>query len=532
MRATDVDVLVVGSGFGAAAPALRLARAGHSVLMVEKGPSLDAPRDFRQTQDPKYLLRYLHGLPGDNFHLTYAEALGGGSGFYEMISVRAPSVVFEQRGPDGRRLWPAGLDRRALDPWFDLAERMLHVRQIPIEYVPKTGLVFSLLMKRLGYSCDRVGHAVRGCLQSGFCVSGCIYGAKQSLHMNYLPQAVEAGARILTDLEAVRVRPLRDPGAAPRRGPLVGVPLRYEVVCRERGAGRERIFRARLVVLGGGSLGSAALLLASRRELPELSPAVGRRLVFDGGVQAMGLLPDGIPDCDMFTGRSHPGMISYEFLESHGITVTAAKPFPIEAVPAARFRFRGEPEDAWWGRSQVELMKLFRCRMMILCAFGMPPGTARLELDDGRPRVRLELTPQLRRYHERTRQVLESILVRNGCRLVDLEFVNREGRPFGDIRFSTAHQLGTCSMADRPTRGVADASGEVFGYPGLYVSDGSALPGPIPVSPSLTILANAERIAAGIVERYSAAASPISRQRPGVTMSRPITSPTIAAVNP
>jgi cholesterol oxidase len=46
--------------------------------------------------------------------------------------------------------------------------------------------------------------------------------------------------------------------------------------------------------------------------------------------------------------------------------------------------------------------------------------------------------------------------------------------------------------------------GEVFGHPGLYVTDGAAIPGSLAVNPSLTILANAERIAAGIVERHRA----------------------------
>ena len=63
MTYIDTDVLIIGSGFGAAAPALRLAHAGFRVVMVEKGPHIDPLRDFRQTQDPKYLLRYLKERP-------------------------------------------------------------------------------------------------------------------------------------------------------------------------------------------------------------------------------------------------------------------------------------------------------------------------------------------------------------------------------------------------------------------------------------------------------------------------------------
>jgi hypothetical protein len=47
-----------------------------------------------------------------------------------MVSLRAPTRAFEQRDADGRRLWPASLDRRALDPWYDRAERELQVEQI------------------------------------------------------------------------------------------------------------------------------------------------------------------------------------------------------------------------------------------------------------------------------------------------------------------------------------------------------------------------------------------------------------------
>jgi len=57
-------------------------------------------------------------------------------------------------------------------------------------------------------------------------------------------------------------------------------------------------------------------------------------------------------------------------------------------------------------------------------------------------------------------------------------------------------------MADSKEQGVVDASGEVFGYPGLYVSDGAAIPSSLAVNTSLTILANAERIAAGLIDRY------------------------------
>ena len=90
---------------------------------------------------------------------------------------------------------------------------------------------------------------------------------------------------------------------------------------------------------------------------------------------------------------------------------------------------------------------------------------------------------------------MRSILVRNGCRLVDAEFRDGDGRPTDRPFYSTAHQTGSCRMADAPENGVVDRDGRVFGYPGLYVTDGAAIPSSLAVNTSLTILANAERIA-------------------------------------
>lgn len=504
MRTVKTDVLVIGSGFGAAAPALRLAQAGLQVTMIEKGPAVQTA-DFRQTQDPKYLMRYLKGMSGDNLSLTYAEALGGGSGFYEMVSLRAPSQAFEQLDRRGRPLWPTTVSRRALDPYYDIAERMLRVEQIGVADVPKSGLVFSLLMKNLGYSCDRARYAVRNCLGSGFCVTGCIYGAKQSLHVNYLPQALDAGATIDCDLQALSIRPLvevRPTAETPRFGDL---PYRYQVLCRRRGGEQEMVcFVARLVVLGGGTVGTAKLLLASRPYLDRLSDQVGRNIAFNGSVKAAGLVPEGFPEGDMFAGRSHPGMISYEFLASRGITISAAKPLPLQAIVAARLRLDGDGrEPSHWGAPHVELMQQYRRRMIILVSFGLTPPGGVIRLEAGQqPRLRLALDDRLRHHYHETKGLLQDILRRNGCRLVETEFVNRSGAPHADLHFATAHQVGSCRMADYKSHGVVDAAGEVFEYPGLYISDGAAIPSSLAVNTSLTILANAERVAAGLLERY------------------------------
>ncbi len=504
MRTDWTDALIIGSGFGAAAPALRLAQAGVRVMMLEKGRHIDPYKDFRQTQDPRYLLRYLKSLSGENLNLTYAEALGGGSGFYEMVALRAPSAVFEQRDAGGVSLWPAGVDRASLDRYYDIADAMLHVEQIAEHVVPKSGLVFARMMRNLGYSCERARYAVRGCIGSGYCITGCVYGAKQSLLITYLPQAVEAGATIEANVEALSIRPLVQVHETVRAGRLAAVPYRYEVLCRNTRNGSTRRVRTKILLVGAGALGTARLLLASRDRLPFLGSQVGQNLAFNGSVKAAGVLPDGFPEGDMFAGRSHPGMISYEFLDSRRITISASKPLPVQAVAAARLRLEGDPrEPGWWGTAHTELMKLYRHRLVVIYALGMTPPLGRLTSRSGADvGVDLEVTDDLRRYHEETLSLLHDILRRNGCRVVDAEMRRQDGTSYGDPFFSTAHFVGTCRMADSKSHGVVDRHGEAFDYPGLYVTDGASIPSSLAVNTSQTILANAERIAAGIVRRY------------------------------
>lgn len=66
----------------------------------------------------------------------------------------------------------------------------------------------------------------------------------------------------------------------------------------------------------------------------------------------------------------------------------------------------------------------------------------------------------------------------------------------------TAHPLGGCPMGSTSADGVVDSYGEVFGYPGLYVVDGSVMPGPIGPNPSLTIAAISDRAAENIIKQH------------------------------
>ncbi len=505
MNSVETEVLVVGSGFGAAAPALRLASAGFQVLMVEKGPPIKPREDFQQTQDPQYLLRYIKSAHGDNVNFTYAEGLGGGSGFYEMVSLRAPTIAFDQKGREGSRLWPRDLSRSSLDPYYRLAEGMMQVRQIAREEIPRTGLAMSYLLKRLGYSVDRVPYSVVGCRGHGYCVAGCVAGAKVTVHGPYLEPACRAGMKIITNCEARSLRPLGTGNGNPgSRSNVRELPYRYEVRCFDTRNKSSLAIQAKLVVLAAGTVGTPRLLFQSRPWLDHLSPHVGKNISVNGTVKSVGILPEGYPEGDMFTGRSHPGVISYEFLSSRGITISTAKPLPVDAVSYANLVPEGETRTpANWGEPKVELMKLFRRRVMVLYALGLTTPTAELRLSRrGDVVPSFTLDQEFREYYRSTLELLHSIYRRNNARVVNIRIIDGQGVEYPDLHITTAHMTGSCRMADSPQHGVVDAAGEVFQYPGLYIADGAAIPSSLAVNPYLTILANAERVGELLTRRY------------------------------
>ena len=484
MRSLSSDAVVIGSGFGGSVVSRRLQEAGFQVTVVEKGPRIDPSVDFKQTQDPKYLMKYIHGVGNKHMSFTYAEALGGGSGFYEMVSLRAPSSAFDQRDPKtGRRLWPTGIDRESMNTYYALSEEQISATQIEWAEVPRTGQVFGELMRRAGHTVDRVSHAQRGCIGSGYCITGCIYGAKQSMLVTYLPKAEEAGTLVLTDMNVIGIQQSNDPD------------WKFETICKDRNSGVELLLRSRIVVLAGGTIGTAALLQRSSDQLPLLSKHVGKNIASAGMVKAVAFTPDNMPDADMYRGRAHSGLISYDFLESDGITISSGKPLPLFIPLNGHLSIESRLSTSeYWGKDHVDLMKKIRTRGIVLYSIGMMPPSGSIRADGEDITVDHGDLSMLRSYKNRVQGILQDIFERTGCQPLKLREVDDTGVELTDVHFGTTHMTGSCRMADTIEHGVCDANGEVFNYPGLFIADSSALPSSLSVNPSLTILANAERI--------------------------------------
>lgn len=101
-----------------------------------------------------------------------------------------------------------------------------------------------------------------------------------------------------------------------------------------------------------------------------------------------------------------------------------------------------------------------------------------------------------REYYDRVRRVGKAI-----ARSLNADYMDNPSFEFMR-QVLTAHPLGGCPMGFSEKDGVVDTFGEVFGYPGLYIVDGSIMPGPVGPNPSLTIAAVSDRAADHIIDQY------------------------------
>ena len=474
-----VDVVIVGSGFGGSIPALRLTESGRKVLVLEQGERLTT-RDFHQDWSFLAQSRLFVTYTSKDYTVffRYGRGLGGGSLTYAAAMLRAPSEVFDFVDAGGYHVWPAGVDRAALEPHYQTVETMMSVSRASWDDVPKAGGIFGMMLDKMGKTCDRARYPIVDCRQCGFCMCGCPFGKKKHLGTNYIPAAEALGAEFRTGCQVDHVR---KEGSG------------YSVHYRDA-HGNERSVAAGLVLMAAGALETPAVLLRSKEHLADLHPQVGRNLNNNGDVALMFHLPESLPDAYLYMGRNNAGMITYAFWDEHRITIHAGAGPP--ALVAA-LDVVGDDGQAPTVPLGLELKRFMReaypHRVISTLAIGLVDGVGRITVNgDGLLELEMPMTDGLAAYIDRVAGVGRQIAEANGARLL-----RTAGSSF---EHGDAHPLGTCRIGDDDEHAPCTPFGELRGHPGLFCTDGSSIPGGTGVNPANTIAANAERIAAYIVK--------------------------------
>jgi cholesterol oxidase len=497
----DYDVVIVGSGFGGSVSALRLTEKGYRVGVLEAGRRFTPETLPKTSWDLRnFLWAPRLGLRGiqritllKDIVVLSAAGVGGGSLVYANTLYQPPRAFFDDPHWAGITDWAD-----ELAPHYDQASRMLGVTEQPtmtpsdvvIKQVAE-GMGVGATFRRtpVGVFFGEPGKTVAdpyfggagpdrtGCIECGNCMIGCKVGAKNRLDVNYLYLAERAGAVVHPETEVTALRP---EGA------------RWVI---ETGTGR---FTADQVILSAGALGTQRLLHAMRDTgvLPAVSARLGALTRTNSeallGAQASAVPAEpysrGVAITSSFhpDGQTHiepvrygPGSNSMGLLATLLVDGGGRLPRPVkflgQALRHPYVLLRSLSVRRWSERTIIALVMQTIDNSLTV----RRTKRGRLTTAPGHGEPNPTWIPQ---GHEAVRRIAERIGGFPGGTVGDIF----------DIPM-TAHILGGATIGESPQTGVVDPYHRVYGYPGLHVVDGSAVPANLGVNPSLTITAMAER---------------------------------------
>lgn len=493
----ETDVCVIGSGGGGAVAAAEIAAGGRSVVVLEQGPHWTAP-DFTQREEE--MLPRLFEEAGmrqtvDGSVIVLQGRNVGGSTVHNLCyCFRAPEPVL--------RLWQrefglGSLTSEALAPSFERVERNLRVKRIREDEINAMNRVIRAGTEKLGYSGLVAKHNRENCVQSGFCILGCFFGAKQSMLVTYVPRAEEAGARILASARAERIE---TQGGRVRR-------VRGHAVDEAGRTGRSFEIGAKVVVLAAGAVSSPDLLL--RSGIANSSGLVGGNLHLHPQVMLAGIFEESLQP---YRGIPQSYVVD-EFIDLERDPRSGYYLMPVTGFPA--LTAAGLPG---FGRDHFRFMKSFdRLAGLLVLVHDQSSGSVRPGASLGSPEIRYSLEEEDRRQLARGLVHSAEVLFAGGARRVVVPYwvdplvlgpgdalgaIEERGVREGEIAISAAHPQSTCGMGSDPSKSVVNGFGESHDVSGLFVADMSVFPTSLGAPPQITTAALADRTAHHILERW------------------------------
>jgi enediyne biosynthesis protein E9 len=506
------DVIVIGSGFGGSIPAYHLAAGGAKVTILERGPWLSTD-ELIQDLNIGTWTQIFDLVVGDGLTVMTGNCVGGGSVVYLSASIRAPGFVFERQGSVGRRIWPASVTRSNLDPWYERVEEALPVSQQPWDQVPYPGGLFAAACNNAGRTCNPCPQSVdlSVCQECNWMMNGCRFGAKRSMTMNYLPGAVSYGADI-RPLHEVQYIERTSTGNYQVHYKTVDA-LTY-LVYHESGT-----IEAPIVIVAAGSIGTPVILKRSEPWIGTLPAAVGQNFSMNGDRVSTAVMNDQKVR-DVLGLETSPGVGYDAYNVGRACAVASwdklnpARPeftrFSIEllymppGLGTVLAQVPGASTPTWFGLAKKEMRREWRSWLTVFSmgeddnegVFGAPPPVGNFtRLSDQTLAVgnfSYQPTANTLRNWTDADAELKAIVEKDGVGQVAPWTTDVVGA-------TTVHPLSTCRIGDDPTLSALDDQHELRGHPGIFVTDGAAVPTSLGVNPSVTIAALAERAVPGIV---------------------------------
>jgi cholesterol oxidase len=516
------DAVVIGSGYGGGVAASRLARMGLRLAVLEQG-RLWRPGDFPTTAKARRKTTRLTGRApklGDPAGLYYlsvgkgltvfgASGLGGGSLINAGVALRPDIGRLRKAG------WPdAVVNDGLLLQGLALAETMLGVAPVPgperfakfagmRKAAEASGLTVQLPSMTISHTPgpNVAGVMQYACRHCGDCWSGCNMGAKNTVGITYIADAVDHGATVLCESRAQSI-------SKTERG--------WEVVVQD--LSREdasRRIEASIVVLAAGTMGTNELLLRAQQRGLTLSAKLGEKFSANGDDLVFASNLD-VPVNAVATGFPPRGPRGGPPVGPHSMALIdlgdEQGPLWVHDGTMLTMMAALAPLKDLLKLNVVRAIRLLKqgiygdelSRSQILYIVSHDDASGRLKLQNDNVFVDwpgYSAAPERVRAEQKVKAMVEAM----GGEFYTNPFTMTA---FGGNRI-IAHPLGGCAMGETAEDGVVAPDGRVFDptkgpkgvHDGLYVCDGAAVPSAIGVSPLLTITALAERAMMLMAER-------------------------------
>ncbi len=486
------DVVIIGSGAGGGAAAGVLAGAGLDVIVIEAGGYYD-DEDFDGSEFgaiTRYYMAAPSGTVDQSVGLIAGSCLGGGTVVNYSTSFRTPDDVRAEWASFGVPAFTSEMYTASLEAVCErLGVNQEHNEPSTRDRKIQEGCV------NLGWHIDAMPRNVRHCAQGkecGYCGLGCRVGAKQSVVKTWLPDAQQAGARMVVGTKVSRV--LIEGGGA--RG-----------VAAVTDAGHHLTVRARAVVAACGALHTPALLRRSGLR----NPSIGKNLRLHPATAVMGVYDEELKPWEGVMQALYSDRFR-NLHDNYGLKYETAAAHPhlmLTFIPWRGARPHFELLQAL--SSTVPLGVLLRDR---------DGGEVRVG-GDGEPIVRYKLSrfdaDHLRTGIEGAAQMHEAAGAQRiysahtqwvsyrpgvaGSREQFMADADDAGYGAGRIALGSFHIMGSARMGGSPASSVCDPTGQTWEVRDLYVCDASTFPTASGVNPQISIQAIAHMNASGLAAK-------------------------------
>jgi choline dehydrogenase-like flavoprotein len=507
------DVIVIGTGIGGATIGSALAQGGLHVLFLEKGGRVTPSESIAEETTiegrlaggwwPNYVS---HRQANGNYRRFFAAvgcALGGSSIHYAAALERMTKNDFAALSTSSTPVdaWPIGFEEFV--PYYSAAEKLFRADEVTLEgrlqRMSEWDRALMEQMRKNGLQPDPLHVAIRYDEQCKECIGTICHRDCKS---DALTACLNAALRLpnCTILEHCDVQALEADAHQVRS---------VRAMCK----GRELNFTAKIVVLAAGALHSPQVLLRSSNSnwpngLANSSDQVGRNLMF----HTSDLFAIWAPRRLDRRARQKKSISVRDFYLHEGQRLGYVQSMGIDAGRGLIASYLKDQLRRLGLHNELMLSLLVKAPSHIGTAlFGQAGLFAGMTEDDPNPENRITLDPNEPDGASFTYKITDDL--RQRSQKLYREFA-RGVRPWRIIRISPrlemnyGHPCGTCRFGDDPAHSVLDRHCRSHDIENLYVVDSSFMPRSGAVNPSLTIAANALRVAAHISERSTRRGAP------------------------